>query len=115
MALHIDLLQHDDIVIAADFLEDAAELIGGVLVVTAKPFAIGVDDALGSGSSPAQAIRVFTASMAASRDGRFASASAGVRSFRISLMRNATVLGLRDGGRAGRVLGPCTAQRDTRT
>ena len=61
MRLERDVAQHDHLVVAADFLERAAQILGRIDLVAREPVAVGVDDALGRveqalalGSSPAQ-------------------------------------------------------------
>ena len=110
MALDVDVLEHDHVVIALHVLEGARELFGRALDRSRRtirgrrrPRAWAYRSGLRAlGSSPAQAISVRTASIAASREGRFCAASAGERHFRISLIREFGPC-LRGGGRAGRV------------
>ena len=47
MAFDIDVLEHDDVVIALHILERARELAHRVLAIAAEPFLVGVDDTLG--------------------------------------------------------------------
>ena len=44
---HVDVAQHDDVVIALHVVEHAREVCVGVFGVALEPFAIGVDDAAG--------------------------------------------------------------------
>ena len=47
VALHLDLAQHDDVVIALHVFEGAREFLGRIELVALEPLPIGVDDALG--------------------------------------------------------------------
>ena len=44
---HVDVAQHDDVVIALHVLEGAGEVFAGVFAIALEPFLIGVDDAAG--------------------------------------------------------------------
>ena len=48
VALHLDLAQHDDVVVALHVLEGARQLLGRIGGVAGEPFLEGVDHAAGS-------------------------------------------------------------------
>src|SRR5690606_23976599 len=47
VAFELDVAQHDHLVVAADLLEGALEVLARVLAIAAEPVAVGIDHALG--------------------------------------------------------------------